>query len=124
LTGVFAIDVSAFDVMSNHYHLVLHIDRDRAVNWTDREVIDQWRLLFKGPIVIQRFIATPDLSNAELTEVNEIIAQWRERLHNISWFMQYLNQSIARMANREDQCTGRFWEGRFKSQALLDEVHY
>lgn len=32
------------------------------------------------------------------------------------------DEHIARQANKEEQCKGRFWEGRFKSQALLDEA--
>jgi len=60
------------------------------------------------------------LSDTELDEVKATIAQWRSQLSNISRFMGHLNQSIARRAKKEDKCKGRFWESRFKLQAILD----
>ncbi len=38
LTQVFAIDLCAYAIMSNHYHAVLLVDKDRADNWTKRQV--------------------------------------------------------------------------------------
>ena len=50
------------------------------------------------------------------------IAILRRRLSSVSWFMGRLNEFIARAANKEDKVKGRFWESRFKCQALLDEA--
>jgi hypothetical protein len=61
------------------------------------------------------------MTAAEIAEVEAIAAQYRARLHDLSWFMRTLNEHIARQANAEDGVRGRLWEGRFKSQALLDE---
>jgi hypothetical protein len=50
------------------------------------------------------------------------LQEYRVRLSDISWLMRLLAEKIARMSNKEDDCTGRFWEGRFKCQPLLDEA--
>ena len=121
LSQVYLIDVCAYAVMSNHYHLVLKINHEQASKLSDSEVIERWMKLFKGNVLIQRYLAGQCSSQAELDKVTETINLWRQRLVDISWFMRCLNESIAHMANKEDNCTGRFWEGRFKSQALLNE---
>ncbi|WP_339899132.1 transposase [uncultured Gilvimarinus sp.] len=121
LAAVFTIDVAAYAVMSNHYHLVLRVHREQAEALTRDEVIERWCQLFKGPPLVQRFRAGETLSPPELEVIDGIVDDWRQRLADISWFMRCLNEPIARWANREDNCTGRFFEGRFKSQALLDE---
>jgi hypothetical protein len=121
LTAMFAIDVCAYAIMSNHYHLVLHVDRARARGWSRREVVSQWCRLFVAPPLIERWL-NGECSEAEQAAAEAIIENWRGRLSDISWFMRCLNEHVARRANLEDNCKGRFWEGRFQSQALLDEA--
>ncbi|WP_422137580.1 transposase [Endozoicomonas sp. ALC020] len=122
LVSVFAIEVCAYAVMSNHYHVVLHINQSSARGWSRNEVLHRWTTLFAGPLLVQRHLAADKLGSAELTRVDEYVEEYRRRLTDISWFMRCLNEHLAREANKEDQCKGRFWEGRFKSQALLDEA--
>jgi len=122
LASVFAIDVAAYAVMSNHYHLVVRVDAQRASEWSDDEVLRRWTTLFTGPLLVQRYRAGAELLPVERRAVAELAATYRERLADVSWFMRVLNESIARQANAEDGAKGRFWEGRFKSQALLDEA--
>ncbi|CAK3668340.1 hypothetical protein [Vibrio crassostreae] len=121
LTQVFAIDVCAYAIMSNHYHLVLHVNTANAESWSDEEVVQRWTALYKAPLLVSRWFSGELKSKAEINKTLELIDEWRERLQNISWFMRNLNEYVAREANKEEGCKGRFWENRFKSQALLDE---
>lgn len=125
LAEVFAIDVGAYAVMSNHCHTVLHVDKSEAQSWSTEEVLRRWLLLHKGPRLCREYMQPErreNLSASDLVKVEKAATKYRERLYSISWFMRLLNENIARQANKEDDCTGRFWEGRFKSQALLDEA--
>ncbi|ROR98669.1 hypothetical protein EDC56_3402 [Sinobacterium caligoides] len=122
MAEVYAIDLCAYAVMSNHLHVVLRVDEALAESWTSLEVVERWHRIFNGTLLTQRFAKGLLIPSYELDTLNETIAEYRSRLSDISWFMRSLSEPIARMANKEDRCSGRFWEGRFKSQALLDEA--
>ncbi len=121
LASLFSIDMCAYAVMSNHYHLVVKLCPDQAKEWSDDEVLARWTALFKGPLLVQRYRAGEVLDAAEAATLKSITSVLRSRLTSLSWFMKCLNEPIARQANAEDGCTGHFWEARFQSQALRSE---
>lgn len=117
VSSVFAIDLSSHAVQSNHLHLVIRIDRDRPQTWSDEEVMRRWFTLYPGT---KKKLKADPKSKADRAHNAELIAEWRRRLWDISWYQRSISEPIARRANKEDGCTGRFWEGRYKSQPLLD----
>ncbi|MFT5813361.1 MAG: hypothetical protein ACI9VT_001109, partial [Psychroserpens sp.] len=92
-----------------------------ALNWSEEEVCQRWQQLYHSHPLVERLQKGESSCQAEMDKAQDIINQWRSRLSDLSWLMRNLNEHIARKANTEDNCKGRFWEGRFKSQALLDE---
>ncbi len=122
LSSVFSIDVCAYAVMSNHYHLVLRLSPEESKQWSQAEVIERWQKLYSGGPLASSYQAGLALSDINKNALNTLTEIWRNRLSDLSWFMRCLNEHVAKMANKEDKCTGRFWEGRFKSQALLDDT--
>lgn len=120
LTKAFAIDILAYAVMSNHYHLVVQIQPDLAKDWDNDQVMARWRRIFRLPLLLDRYQAG-FTGAAEQPAVDAAIDLLRQRLSSVSWFMKCMNEYISRRANREDNCKGAFWESRFKSHALLDE---
>ena len=115
VAACFSIGIYGYAVTSNHLHVVVHVDVDAAQRWSEDEVAHRWCQLFPrrdqdNAIRLQTLLKNPLR-----------LALLRQRLCSLSWLMRCINEPIARAANSEDSCTGRFWEGRFKCQLLADE---
>ena len=112
------VGVPVFVVMSNHLHLVVELAPDVAERWSDDEVAARWVRLFPPREHSGEAISA---KHSRLTAQPDRLRMIRSRLADLSWLMRCLAEPIARRANREDSCKGRFWEGRFKAQRLCDE---
>ncbi len=118
---VYFIEIFSYAILSNHFHLAVRTRPDLATIATDAEIIERWWNLFprkvRGgyPENPPEYLVKLWLNDPQWIEVR------RKRLSSISWLMASITEYIARRANKEDGVTGRFWEGRFKSQILLDE---
>lgn len=123
LAGIFGVEVLGFAVMSNHMHVIVRTRPDVVKQWSDLEVAERWWRLFPQRRKEDRSAEEPtELELKAIVGDTAKLKEKRKRLTNISWFMRCLAEPIARRGNHEDEVTGRFWEGRFKAQPLLDEM--
>lgn len=120
LAAYFAIDCLSYAVMVNHVHLLVRNRPDVVETWSDEEVARRWWYLFPGRRNTDKSPCNP--TDNELKSYAANARLYRMRLSDVSWFMRAFAEPIARMSNYEDRCTGRFWEGRFKLQKLVDEA--
>ena len=121
LSSLFSLEILSYAVMSNHIHVVLKAIPDEASAWSDKDVVRRWLSIYRGPLIANRYLEGAELSLAEQETRLSFVKCWRERLTSISWFMKCLNEPVARQANKEDDCTGHFWQARFDSRGLYSE---
>ncbi len=122
LASVFAIDVLSYAILANRLHVVIRNRPDVVKTWSNHEVALRWLQIFPGKRIDER-LGDPTTSDVDsLAKDSERLAEIRERLSDISWFMRTLSEPIARWANCDEQCTGTFWEGRYKAQRIIDEA--
>jgi REP element-mobilizing transposase RayT len=122
LCDIFSVELFAFAVMSNHYHAVLYLDPQAPLNWTKEEVAEHWLKAYPGRLDNPEFAKQREFKKQAIIADKEKLKLYRKRLGSLSWFMSRLNEPLAKQSNQEDVCTGRFWEGRYSAQALLDEA--
>ena len=104
LSSLFAIVVCAYAIMSNHHHLALKVCPEQLEGFSDDDIMDRWRALFKGPLLVQRYRGEVGLKLFERTTVSDIVTVWRSRISRISWFMRCLNQPIATHPRTAEDC--------------------
>ena len=122
LARSFALEIDAYAIMSNHFHIVIYFDPKAGQSWSDGEVADRWTRAFpsRAPNGSIDHSATDQIRTL-IAQSPDLAARRREVLGSLSMFMKYLKQPIAYRANKEDGCSGHFFEQRFYSGAILDE---
>ena len=119
----FGIDLLAFAILSNHFHLILRSRPDVVATWSDDEVARRWLMLCPH----RRKSDGSPLPPSE-PEIKSIAGcpikcqEIRNRLSSFSWWMRLLCQRVAMRANHEEQESGRFFQDRFRATRLVDEA--
>ena len=104
--NVYRCRLAAFQIMDNHYHLIVHFEKPRPLS---RQELKKSAVELYG-------------ENAEVKTADWTDAQWEafnERLFDVSKLMANVNRFYALWFNRKFGRRGHFWGDRFKNPELL-----
>jgi REP element-mobilizing transposase RayT len=121
LAQIFAVAVGGFTIMDNHLHVLVRLNPEEAAGWSDEDVVRRWGRLHPPRNPRRQVVPVSEHWVREKLADRDWVAEARRRLQSLSWFMKCLKEPLARMANREENCRGAFFEERFQSIAVLDE---
>ncbi len=121
LAQIFSVTVAAFAVLDDRLHVLVRLDPDVAKRWSNDDVVRRWARLSPPRDKYRQPTPVSDGWVKSQRKDSRWVATARERLQSLSWFMKCLKEPLSRLANREEQTRGAFFEGRFKSVAILDE---
>ena len=110
------VDVLAYCVMSNHFHILARVRYEPEVS--DAELMRRHRILYGGDHLWPRAIG-PERLGEVFEQGGEEAQEWRDRLRNrmgdVSVFMRELKQRFGIWYNHRHRNTGSIWSDRFKS---------
>ena len=109
LAHCFAVSVCGFAVMDNHLHVLVRLDPSAANGWTKEEVVRRWIRAYPPKTLQGQEIEINQAWIDHQLKDHQKVATLRERLASLGWFMKALKEPLARLANKEDQCKGTFW---------------
>ena len=121
LATQFSVSVCGFAILDNHLHVLCRLDPGVAAGWSDEEVVRRWIAVYRPACLKVDDPATLQAWIDRQCQDAVLVARYRERLQDLGWFMKALKEPLARLANKEDNCKGTFWEARYKSIGILDE---
>ena len=118
------VQVLAFCVMSNHFHVLLEVppkQKGDAVAMTDKAFLAKIKAMYSPMhyIDVEQMLERFRQSGADEAAL-ELKAKYTCRMHDLSLFMKGLKQRFTQWFNSHHGRRGTLWEGRFKSVLVQD----
>ena len=110
-TGFF-VEIHAFCIMSNHFHILATGLEKEARNASKAELVKRYRLIYGKDA--EPPPGTYDSSYQLIPDADGGEDRLRRRLGSMSRFVQELKQSFSRWYNKTYDRTGYLWGGRYK----------